>query len=122
MPPHLVAKAAKALGSEPFDRVHNRLLTAYFSGNLDISDDQVLRNLWRDLDLPDEGFDKREDPNLKEAIFQEHNRAIENGATGVPAMQMAGGFGAILGAQPIESYRLWFQRMLDRRSEEPERA
>jgi predicted DsbA family dithiol-disulfide isomerase len=92
------------------------LLTAYFTDNLDITDDQALRNLWGEVDLPAEGFDKREDPKLKETVFQEHNLAIENGATGAPALQMAGGFGAIMGAQPIESYRLWFQRMLDRRA------
>jgi predicted DsbA family dithiol-disulfide isomerase len=115
VPPHLVAKAARTFGSESFDRIHGRLLTAYFTDNLDISDDQVLRDLWREAELPVDGFDKREDPILKEAVFREHNEAIENGATGAPALQIAGGFGAIMGAQPIESYRLWFQRMLDRR-------
>lgn len=115
MPPHLVAKAAKELGSESFDRIHDRLLTAYFTDNLDITDSQVLRDLWEEVDLPIDGFDKRDDPVLREAVFQEHNQAIGNGATGAPALQMAGGFGTITGAQPVESYRLWFQRMLDRR-------
>ena len=118
MPPHLVAKAARELGSESFDRIHDRLLTAYFTDNLDITDDRVLRDLWGKADLPADGFDKRDDPILKEAVLQEHNQAIENGATGAPALQMVGGFGAITGAQPVESYRLWFQRMLDRRVQE----
>jgi predicted DsbA family dithiol-disulfide isomerase len=116
VPPHLVAKAARKLGTEPFDRIHERLLTAYFTDNLDITDDEVLRDIWRQADLPAADFGGRDDPNLREAVFQEHNQAIENGATGAPALQIEGGFGTIMGAQPVESYRLWFQRMLDRQA------
>ncbi len=118
VPPHLVAKAARAVDSSSFDRMHDRLFKAYFTDNLDITDDGVLLGLWEELGLPAAAFDNRDDPAFAGAVSEEHNRAIENGATGAPALQMAGGFGAIMGAQPVESYRLWFERMLARQSED----
>ncbi len=115
IPPHLVAKAAKDIDGPSFDRLHERLFTAYFTDNLDITDDQVLRGLWCEVELPDEGFEKRDDPKLKKAVMNEHNQAIENGATGVPALQIAGNFGAVIGAQPVETYISWFQRLMERK-------
>jgi len=113
VPPHLVAKAVKDIDEVSFDRIHDRLFAAYFTDNLDITDDQVLRSLWLEIGLPDEGFEKRDDPKLVTAVMNEHNRAIDNGATGVPALQIAGNFGAIMGAQSVESYILMFQRIIE---------
>ena len=114
VPPHLVAKAAKDIDGASFERFHDRLFTAYFTDNLDITNDQVLRSLWREVKLPDEGFEKRDDANLKIAVMNEHNKAIENGATGVPALQIAGNFGVIMGAHTIETYTSMIQRMMER--------
>ncbi len=104
------------MGSDAFKRYHDRLFRAYFTENQDITDDQVLHSLWQELELPAEAFDRRDDPAFAEAVFAEHNQSIEQGATGAPAIHMEGGFGAIMGAQPVETYRLWFQRMIDRRA------
>ena len=38
VPPHLVAKAAARIGPDAFERVHIRLLRAYFTHNRDITD------------------------------------------------------------------------------------
>ena len=113
VPPHLVAKAVKEINGASFDRFHDRLFTAYFTDNLNITDDQVLRSLWREADLPEEEFIKKDDPKLEMAVMNEHNLAIENGATGVPALQLAGNFGALMGAQSAESYKLMFQRIIE---------
>jgi len=114
VPPHLVAKAAERLGPEPFAKIHDRLFTGYFSDNLDITDDQVLADIWVESGLPKRDFSGKDDPELGAAVEREHDHAIQNGATGAPAMQMEGGFGAIMGAQPVETYRLWFERMMVR--------
>jgi len=112
VPPHLVAKAAREADPTAFGRVHDRLFTAYFSDNLDITDDRVLAGIWAESGLDPRLFGGRDAPGVRIAVFEEHDRAIENGATGAPALQMAGGFGAIMGAQPVETYRLWFKRMI----------
>ena len=49
VPAHTVAKAALRLSHEAFERIHDRLLRAYFSENRDISDDAVLE---RPMALP----------------------------------------------------------------------
>ena len=113
VPPHLVAKAVKDIDEASFNRFHDRLFTAYFTDNLNITDDQVLRNLWREAELPEEGFIKKDDPKFETAVMNEHNQAIENGATGVPALQLVGNFGALMGAQSAESYKLMFQRIIE---------
>lgn len=109
MPPHLVAKAAAALGPSAFRQVHDRLLQAYFSDNRDITDPDTLRALWREAALPEEAFGRRAQGNLAQATIDEHNEAIAYGITGVPAVRIAGRSGAVLGAQPVELYRRWIQ-------------
>jgi predicted DsbA family dithiol-disulfide isomerase len=112
VPPHLVAKAAAALGGEAFRRMHLRLMRAYFSENQDITDTQVLRSLWREQGLPEAEFERREDPALLELVLDEHAAAQEAGATGVPAVQLKGNDAIIVGAHPLELYRRWMTRIL----------
>ena len=114
VPAHRVAKAAAALSEAAFRRMHDRLLTAYFAENRDISDDATLRMLWRDLDLPESGFERREDPAILEQILDEHAAGLEAGATGIPAVQLVGNDAIIVGAQPLELYRRWVTRTLER--------
>ncbi len=52
VPAHMVAKAAARLGEEAFESIHERLLDAYFRKNRDISDDDTLRVIWTEADLP----------------------------------------------------------------------
>ena len=117
IPAHLVAKAAARLGREPFRRMHERLLHAYFVENRDISRDAVLRELWDELGLDPEGFTAREDPALLEAVLGDHQEAIRFGATGVPAVRLEDNEAVIVGAQPSELYERWIERTLARRAE-----
>ena len=112
VPPHLVAKAAAALGEEAFRCVHTRLLHAYFAENQDITDSNTLRSLWRELDLPEPEFSRSSDPLFVQQTMDEHNEAIQAGVTGVPAVRMVGQDGVVIGAQPRDVYRRWIQRAL----------
>jgi predicted DsbA family dithiol-disulfide isomerase len=112
VPPHQLAKAAARYGEEAFRRMHDRLLRAYFGENRDISDTQTLRSIWGEVGLPEEGFAQREDPALLEQILDEHSAALEAGASGVPAVQLAGNPAIVVGAHPLELYRRWLRRIL----------
>lgn len=112
LPPHLVAKAAATLGTDAFDRMHTRLLGAYFGENRDITDPATLRALWDEAGLPPGEFGRAADHGLVEAVVREHNAAVSLGLSGVPAVQLAGGDVAIPGALPYDSYRRWVERAL----------
>ncbi|MDJ0850230.1 MAG: DsbA family protein [Myxococcota bacterium] len=117
VPAHQVAKAAAGYGVEPFRRMHDRLLRAYFGENRDISAADTLRELWSEVGLPDAGFAKREEPAILERILDEHAEALEGGATGVPAVRMEGNDAIIVGAHPLELYQRWVRRTLAAREE-----
>ncbi len=114
VPPHLVAKAAARLGPDAFDRVHERLLRAYFSENRDITRPETLRALWKELDLPDDALAAADDPEILRSVLEEHSEALRCGATGVPAVRLAGNDAVITGAQPYALYRRWAERALER--------
>lgn len=114
VPAHQVAKAAAEVSDAAFRLVHERLLRAYFSENRDISDAETLRELWLELGLPEADFARRQDPALLQRILDEHAAALEAGATGVPAVQLKGNDAIIVGAQPLELYRRWITRSLER--------
>jgi predicted DsbA family dithiol-disulfide isomerase len=111
VPPHLVAKAAAALGSEAFAALHRRLLRAYFEQSRDISRVDTLRALWSEAELPEAGFAACSDPALLEQTLTEHNEAVSLGITGVPALRVAGTDAFVTGAQPLASYRRWIERL-----------
>lgn len=114
VPAHQVAKAAALLGPEAFERMHRRLLRAYFTENRDISSPVRLRELWAELGLPPEGFERYRDPAILERIVAEHSAAIACGASGVPAVRLEGVDAVITGAQPYEIYQRWAGRALER--------
>lgn len=116
VPAHLVAKAAARLGADAFHRMHDRLLRAYFGESRDISDPDVLAELWRDVGLPAERFDDTRDRGLLDAVLDEYNAAMEAGVTGVPAVQLEGNDAVIVGAHPESLYRTWIERALARRA------
>ncbi len=115
MPPHLVAKAAATLGPEAFERMHARLLAAYFGENLDITAPDTLVALWHDVGLPAGDFTRAGDQALVDAVVREHNQAVSLGLTGVPSVQMAGNDVPLPGALPYASYRRWVERALEGR-------
>jgi predicted DsbA family dithiol-disulfide isomerase len=112
IPAHAVAKAAARLGPDAFAAMHERLLRAYFSENRDISERATLRELWRELGLPEPAFEASEDPAILRRVIGEHNEAIEFGASGVPAVRVEGVDAIIVGAHPMEFYRRWLDRVL----------
>jgi predicted DsbA family dithiol-disulfide isomerase len=116
VPAHRVAKAARALGPDAFRAVHDRLLRAYFSENQDISDVRVQRALWAELGLPDPGFDLVGRDETLDQVLADHREALAHGATGVPAVRLVDNPAIIVGAHPIELYRRWIERTLERRA------
>jgi len=113
VPPHLVAKAAASISDGAFQRVHERLLHAYFAENRDITAAMTLSEIWKDAGLDPAEFKRSEDPALLREVSEQHNTAIEAGVTGVPAMQLEGQDVAITGAHPRELYRRWARRALE---------
>ncbi len=116
IPPHLVAKAAAALGDDAFQRMHERLLEAYFFENRDITNDDVLRALWRECDLAAADFDRRDDPATLQTVLREHSEALELGVTGVPAVRAADDTAVITGAHPYQLYERWIARLSEERN------
>ncbi len=113
VPPHLVAKAAASISDKAFDRVHERLLHAYFAENRDVSDPATLLEVWQDAGLDPAEFKRAQDPALLSEVGEQHNAAIEAGVTGVPAVQLEGQDVVITGAHPRELYRRWARRALE---------
>ena len=111
IPPHLAAKAAATFGPEAFDRLHVRLLEAYFTENRDITSPATLNALWEEAGLPAGGLSRAEDPALLEQVVAEHNEAVACGADGVPAFRVEGVEAVVTGAHPIEFFRSWFERV-----------
>lgn len=105
IPPHTVAKAAALISPEAFKAVHESLLKAYFTDNRDITSTEVLLELWTKAGLPEKAFDQREQKDILREIIAEHNEAIENGATGVPAVRLEDTYGCLVGAESVENYR-----------------
>lgn len=117
IPPHQVAKLAARLGRDAFERVHERLLRAYFGENRDISSASVLRACWSDAGLPEGAFTGWDGPEITRQILTEHEEALSYGATGVPAARLVGNDAIIVGAHPLDLYRRWIDRTLERASE-----
>lgn len=104
IPPHLAAKAAARIGPEAFERYHDRLMTAYFTENRNITDQNVLRELWNDLALPARAFRVSEEEEILQEVVTEHNEAVNLGITGVPAVTMEGLPFPLIGVQNDEVY------------------
>lgn len=114
VPAQVVAKAAARQGRAAFRAMHTLLLEAYFGQNRDISAAGELGALWASLELPGEQFPALEDPELLGEVMSDHRDAIDRGATGVPAVMMVGNDAVVVGAQPLETYRRWIERSLER--------
>jgi predicted DsbA family dithiol-disulfide isomerase len=112
VPPHLVAKAAAALGKATFDAMHLRLMHAYFAENRDITDPDTLAAIWDEAGLARGDLALVGDPELLHATIDQHNEAIRLGVNGVPAVLLAGNDVPITGALPQDAYRRWIRRAL----------
>ena len=116
VPPHLVAKAAAALGAGEGRRMRDRLFRAYFAESRDISDRATLRALWSEAELPDDAFANSDDPAHARRVLADHEEAQALGATGVPAVRLADQDFVLVGAQPEAVYLRWLRRALDARA------
>jgi predicted DsbA family dithiol-disulfide isomerase len=116
VPPHLLVKAARRAGGDEAARALSaRLFEAYFSENLDITDDATMRQLWEDAGLDEAAFDHTRDEDLLQEVLEEHRSALEYGVTGVPAVMLEGNDVPITGAHPRTLYRRWIDRTLAQR-------
>jgi len=101
-----------------FDRVHEGLMTAYWSEAQDIGDPEVLAGVAGAAGLPrDDVLAAVEDPMLGARIKKSTAAALELGVTGVPAW-IIGGRAHVGGAQPHEV----FERVLSRLGQVPSGA
>ena len=115
IPPHLVAKAAAALGDDAFRRVHRALLEAYFAHSRDITDPATLHALWLESGLPEAGLARAGAPYLLEQTLAEHAEAVGLGMNGVPSVRVEGDDAFVTGAFPVEMYRRWIARLQEMR-------
>ena len=118
IPAHVVARAARRHGPLLARALHERLLRAYFEQSRDISREPVLRALWQEAGLPAEAFEACADPELVRETLADHNQAVELGITGVPAVRVPGSEAFVMGAQPLDVYRRWLERLRTRGDEE----
>jgi predicted DsbA family dithiol-disulfide isomerase len=115
LPPHLAAKAAASLSRDAFQRLHGRLLDAYFVDSRDVTDRAVLRAIWSEAGLADAEFARIDDPAHEKRVIEEHEDALARGAGGVPAVAMHGVDAVLTGAHPLDLYRRWIDRAPERR-------
>jgi predicted DsbA family dithiol-disulfide isomerase len=116
VPAQVVAKAAQDLGDTAYRVLQRRLFPAYFAESRDISSEAVLREIWDECALPVGSFPSLDDPDLLARIHADHERARQEGATGVPAMRRAEDEQAIVGALPYEVLVRWVRRTIEHRS------
>lgn len=110
LPPHQVARAAALLGPDAFERVHGGLLRAYFEHSRDITDRDTLAAIWSEAGLPAPALARADDPEILKQIQDDYREALDRGITGVPAVSIEGDDAFVMGAQPLEVYRRWFER------------
>ncbi len=109
-------KAARRAGGDDAARALSaRLFGAYFSENLDITDDATMRQLWAEAGLNEAAFEHTRDEDLLQEVLEEHRSALEYGVTGVPAIMLEGNDVPITGAHPRTLYRRWIDRTLAER-------
>lgn len=116
VPAHLVAKAAAAIDRESFHKVHDALLSAYFTDNRDISDESVLEAIWREQSLPADAFARSQSPEILQETLEDHAEAQSLGITGAPAARLEGNEAFLTGALPLAMYRKWIERQIAARS------
>jgi predicted DsbA family dithiol-disulfide isomerase len=112
VPPQCAAKAAARLSKEAFRAFHQKLMTAYFNENRDISNRDELLDLWTDLGLAKGAFSAMDSPEIEAEVMAEFEEAKSMSATGVPGLRRADNDIIIVGAQPEAIYRRWFEKSL----------
>ena len=117
IPAHVAWRTLVAELPAAADAYHHRLLTAYFTDNLDISDDAVLTELAVEVGADRASFAEllvEQRTSHTEAVIAEHNEAIGQGITAVPTMVLDDVL-PVPGAQEVDTIAIWIQRLIDRR-------
>ena len=118
IPAHVAAKAVAVVAPEAERSFHRRLLSAYFTENLTISDFAVLTGLARELGVDESDLVdhiRANDAQLTRTVIDEHNEAISHGINAVPTT-LLGNVLPIPGAQEVDSYEMWIRRMIERQA------
>lgn len=112
VPAHSVAKAAARVSPDAFRAMHERIMTAYFSESRDISSRPVLTSLWNEVGLSMEALEWAFTDAATAAVLADFHAAQDLGATGVPGLRRCDSDIIIVGAQPMEVIRRWFDKSL----------
>ena len=106
IPALTAAKCAERQGAAVFERFHERLFTAHFGDNLDISRPEVLRTLARQVDLDVARFEADYAGEAYEAVLHDcAEGAAWFGVSGLPTVILNEKL-SLVGAVPTERYRL----------------
>jgi predicted DsbA family dithiol-disulfide isomerase len=98
----LLAESAKELDGAIFERLHKRLFIAYFVEQKNIGDENVLRELAREVGMPDKAVDRAlTDEAYERRLEQQQTRAAMLGIQGVPGFLI--GEYLVSGAVPVET-------------------
>ena len=115
MPAQVAHKAVTALAPELADDYHHRLLSAYFTENQNIGDNETLLKLAAEVGIDRDALETIASENQEsftKMVIDEHNQAIQSSVTAVPTVVFQESF-AVPGAQPVEAY----ERLVDRIAE-----
>ena len=98
----LLAEAAKDMDVETFERLHKRLFIAYFAEQKNIGEEVVLREIAREVGIPDDAVDRSfSDEAYERRLDQQQTRAAMLGVQGVPGFLFGKYF--VSGAVPVET-------------------
>lgn len=118
LPAQVGFKVLEANWPEFAPAMHTRLLEAYFAENRTISDWGVLGDLAAEVGVDRNDFLTMVDEqrqSMAQVVIDQHNSAIEQGITAVPTL-LINEVLPIPGAQELDSYIMWIQKILDRQS------
>ena len=106
VPALTAAKCAERQGVDAFERFHERLFTAHFRDNLDISRPAVLRRLIRETALDPARFETDYAGEAYEAVLRDcAEGAAWFGVSGLPTVVLNEKL-SLVGAVPTDRYRL----------------
>ncbi|HSS63508.1 MAG TPA: DsbA family oxidoreductase [Gammaproteobacteria bacterium] len=98
----LLAEAAKDLNDGTFEKLHKRLFSAYFAEQRNIGDEKVLREIAREVGMPDDSVERAlTDESFERRLEQQQTRAAMLGIRGVPGFLFGKYF--VSGAVPVET-------------------
>lgn len=106
IPAQVAFKTVEAIAPELAKPFHDRLMTAYFTENRNISNSDVLMELAGDVGvdtaaLEEAGRSRRDE--FTQLVIDEHNSAMSHNVTGIPTVLFENQF-PVPGAQPLAAY------------------